>query len=180
MSEDSNQCCGLFNLIRTDLKRKQAIYLADGSDVPMWKVFLSDGTSANIIYRLMQQCASGWLMPVAMLLQYLNKFINHCVIGIKVDFGIGFVLMHPVGVVINSKVSGGINVTLESGVVIGDTKGASPLLGNNIFIGAGAKVIGGLSIGDDVNVGANAVVLKDVSSKTTAVGVPAKLIPHSA
>ena len=87
--------------------------------------------------------------------------------------------MHPVGIVINSKVSGGINITLESGVVMGDAKGASPLLGNTIFIGSGAKIIGGMTIGDAVNIGANAVVVKDVPSNTTAVGVPAKLIPHT-
>lgn len=169
----------LFYLIKSDFKRKQDIFLADGFDVPMWKILLSDGTAANIIYRLMQLFSRCGLLPLAILLQYLNKLLNHCVIGLKADFSSGFVIMHPVGIVINSKVSGGMNITLESGVVMGDAKGASPLLGNTIFVGAGAKIIGGMIIGDTVNVGANAVVVKDVPSNTTAVGVPAKLIPHS-
>jgi len=169
----------LFHLIKSDFTRKQAIFLVDGFDVPMWKILLSDGTAANIIYRLMQFFSRCGLLPLAILFQYLNKLLNHCVIGVKADFSNGFVIMHPVGIVINSKVSGGINITLESGVVMGDAKGASPLLGNTIFIGAGAKIIGGMIIGDVVNVGANAVVVKDVPSNTTAVGVPAKLIPHS-
>ena len=82
--------------------------------------------------------------------------------------------MHPVGIVINSKVVGGHNITLESGVVIGDEKGRSPLLSNNIFIGAGAKIIGLLSIDDDVRVGANAVVTKSVNKGSTMLGIPAK------
>lgn len=170
---------GLFYLISSDLKRKQDIFLADGADVAMWKIFLSDGTSANILYRLMQFCSKGWLLPLAMILQFINKLLNHCVIGVKVNFSSGFVLMHPVGVVINSKVAGGVNVTLESGVVIGDTKGESPILGSNIFVGAGAKIIGGLTVGDGVNIGANAVVVKDVPNDMTAVGIPAKLLTRS-
>jgi len=78
--------------------------------------------------------------------------------------------------VINSKVIGGKNIVVESGVVIGDEKGQAPILGSNIFIGAGAKIIGGISIGDNVKIGANAVVVKSLPSNVTAVGVPAKII----
>ena len=66
---------------------------------------------------------------------------------------------------------------IESGVVIGDNHGNSPLLGNNIFIGSGAKIIGGVRIGDHSNIGANAVVLNDVQDFSTAVGIPAKSFP---
>ena len=179
MDIDSENEISLFHLIKADFKRKQAIFLADGFDVPMWKILLSDGTAANVIYRFMQFSSRHRLLPLAIFFQYLNKLLNHCVIGIKANFSNGLVIMHPVGIVINSKVSGGINITLESGVVMGDAKGASPLLGNTIFIGSGAKIIGGMTIGDAVNIGANAVVVKDVPSNTTAVGVPAKLIPHT-
>ena len=81
--------------------------------------------------------------------------------------------MHPQGIVINSKVKGGRNIILESGVVIGDEKGRSPRLGDNIFVGAGAKIIGDLEVGDNVKVGANAVLTKAAPAGATMLGVPA-------
>jgi len=88
-------------------------------------------------------------------------------------------LMHPTGVVINSKVVGGQRVVLESGVVIGDEKGRSPVLGNDIFVGAGAKIIGDVHIADHAKVGANAVVVKSVAEGITVVGIPARPIARN-
>jgi serine O-acetyltransferase len=51
-----------------------------------------------------------------------------------------------------------------------------PVLGNNIFIGAGAKVLGGIRVGNNVKIGANAVVVKDVSDNVTVAGIPARII----
>ena len=73
--------------------------------------------------------------------------------------------------------SGGVpNLTIENGVTIGAEKGESPTLGDNVFIGAGAKIIGDVKIGSDVKIGANAVVLKDLPDGATAVGVPARIV----
>lgn len=160
----------------SDIKQKQQIFTLEGYRVSIFRTLLSDGTSANALYR-----TTSWLMryrlsPFAILTLWLNKLINGCVIGAAAKFEKGFVIMHPVGVVINSKVTGGSNVVVESGVVIGDEKGQAPILGSNIFIGAGAKVIGGVTIGDNVKIGANAVVVKDIPSNVTAVGIPAKII----
>ena len=58
--------------------------------------------------------------------------------------------------------------------MIGDEKGQSPVIGNDVFIGTGAKIIGGVTIGDNVKIGANAVVVKDIPSGCTALGIPAK------
>ena len=104
----------------------------------------------------------------------LNKWINGCVIGVRARFGPGLVLVHPIGVVINSSVRGGARVSIESGVVIGDNRGRSPTLGNDIFVGSGAKVIGGVQVGDGARIGANAVVTKDVPAGVTVVGIPAR------
>lgn len=157
-----------------DLRYKQQVFKSDGAEVSLLKVFLSDGTGAMFLYRLMQACAKRrYLMPFALVFQYLNKLLNHCVIGMKADFGSCFLLMHPVGVVINSKVKGGERVVIESGVVIGDEKGASPELMSDIFIGAGAKIIGGVKVSSHVKVGANAVVVKSVGQGQTVLGVPA-------
>jgi serine O-acetyltransferase len=115
------------------------------------------------------------LAPLALVPHILNKWFNGCVIGVKVQFGPGFVLIHPVGVVINSAVRGGRNVWIESGVVIGDNRGGVPVLEDDIFIGSGAKVIGGVRLGTGARVGANAVVLSDVPAGATAVGIPARV-----
>ena len=137
---------------------------------------MSDGSSANILYRLTQWLVTYKLSPLAIITLWFNRVINGCVIGAAARFNYGFVIMHPVGVVINSKVRGGQNIIVESGVVIGDEKGQAPILGGNIFIGAGAKIIGGITVGSNVKIGANAVVVKDVPDNVTVVGIPARVI----
>lgn len=165
----------IFKLIRTDFARKKQIYMNDGAEISTLRIIFTDGTSANILYRLAYRCAQIRLLsPLALILSHINRVYNGCVIGVNAKFDEGFVIMHPIGVVINSKVIGGKNITLESGVVIGDEKGKSPVLNDDIFFGAGAKAFGGINIGSNVKVGANAVVVKDVPSNTTALGIPAK------
>lgn len=167
----------MFSRFVKDLKYKQHIFAEDGAAVSLLKILMSDGSGANFLYRAMQFFAGyKFGLPVALLFQYLNKLLNHCVIGLKADFGDSFVIMHPVGVVINSSVKGGEKIVLESGVVIGGEKGKIPVLASNIFVGSGAKIIGGVNVGDHCKVGANAVVVKDVLPGQTVVGIPAKAI----
>lgn len=165
--------------LKSDIKRKKQILMGEGYQVSTFRTLVSDGTSANFLYRATQFLMKYRLSPIALITLWLNRVINGCVIGAQAVFDKGFVIMHPVGVVINSKVRGGIDITVESGVVIGDEKGKAPLLGNNIFIGAGAKIIGGITIGDNVKIGANAVVVKDVPSNVTVVGIPGRIINKS-
>jgi len=160
--------------LKADLKQKQKIFAEDGAQAGMIRILMADGTSANILYRTMRWFANHNLAIIAYAFQWLNKFLNGCVIGIGAEFDKGFVIMHPVGIVINSKVKGGENITLESGVVIGDEKGKSPSFGHNIFIGAGAKVIGELIVEDNVKIGANAVLTKSAPASSTMLGIPAK------
>lgn len=162
--------------LKSDIRQKQQVLANEGYQVSMLRAMISDGTSANALYRLTSWLIKYKLSPLALISLWLNRVINGCVIGAGAKFDQGFVIMHPVGVVINSKVIGGNNIVIESGVVIGDEKGQAPRLGSNIFIGAGAKIIGGITIGDNVKIGANAVVVKDLPSDVTAVGIPAKII----
>jgi serine O-acetyltransferase len=110
----------------------------------------------------------------------INKLLHGCVIGRGAEFGKGFVLMHPIGVIINGAVKGGEQVVIASGVVIGAARNGwpvqAPVLGNNIFIGSGAKILGGIRIGNNVKIGANAVVVEDVSDNVTVAGIPARII----
>jgi serine O-acetyltransferase len=164
----------LLSLIRLDFHRKKEIFIEDGAKPSTLRMMFTDGTSANIFYRLMFFSSEyKFLVPFALFFQYLNRVFNGCVIGMKFEAKPGFVLMHPIGVVINSSTTAGNNITVESGVVIGAEKGFSPCLGNNVFIGAGAKIIGKVTIGDNVKIGANAVVVKDIPDNCTALGIPA-------
>lgn len=161
-------------MLLSDLRAKQALYSQYGQSCSFVKAVMADGTSANLLYRI-QSALAGWhLAPLALLPHWLNKVINGCVIGVRARFGPGFVLIHPVGVVINSSTIAGRNVWLESGVVIGDNRGRCPVLGDDIFVGSGAKIIGGVTLGNGARVGANAVVLHDVEPAMTVVGIPAR------
>jgi serine O-acetyltransferase len=79
-------------------------------------------------------------------------------------------------VVINTSVRGGKNVVIEHQVTIGAEKGQSPEVGDNVFIGAGARIIGAVHVGKGAKVGANAVVVDDVPAGATVVGIPARVV----
>lgn len=165
----------LFTLIRSDMRAKARWLYGSDSFRNLVKARLTDGSTAMILYRWMQWAQRHHLVPLAML---FNKLIvmGGCIIGRGADFGAGFVLVHSIGVVINTSVRGGRNVVLEHQVTIGAEKGVSPLLGDDVFVGAGAKILGGVKIGNRAKVGANAVVLDDVPDGATVVGIPARVV----
>jgi serine O-acetyltransferase len=162
----------LISLINADLRAKAQWMYDRVSAKTIIKTLCTDGTWAMLAYRLMQACQRRHLTPLAMI---FNK-LTPCIIGRGADFGPGFVLIHSNGVVINTGVRGGQNIFIEHQVTIGAEKQRAPVLGDNIFIGAGAKILGGVRIGSHVKVGANAVVTKDVPDGATVVGVPARVI----
>jgi serine O-acetyltransferase len=100
------------------------------------------------------------------------------------DIEPGLVILHPVGVVIGGRTKIGKNCTLMQGVTLGAkwSRGGLPeypVIGDNVVIGAGAKVLGKVTIGDDAIIGANAVVLSDIPPGATAVGIPAQPLQPS-
>ena len=159
--------------IKADLASKRRLYSQYGASYSLLRTLMTDGTSANVLYRTQEWLASHFGKIAGLPPHILNKWFNGCMIGIGARFEPGFVLIHPIGVVINASVRGGADVWLESSVVIGDNRGGSPVLGHGVFVGSGAKVIGPVRVGDGARIGANAVVLKDVPAGATAVGVPA-------
>ena len=94
--------------------------------------------------------------------------------------GNNFFIDHGAGVVIGETAIIGDNVLIYHGVTLGGVSSTKtkrhPTIGNNVVIGAGAKVLGDILIGDNVKIGANAVVLNDVDDNNTVVGVPAKIV----
>ncbi|QDU24163.1 serine O-acetyltransferase [Urbifossiella limnaea] len=166
----------LLRLILSDARAKAAWCYERDDWQGVVKAFLTDGTPAMVWYRLMQAARRWRLAPLEMVFNRLNTAFCGCVIGRGAEFGEGFVLVHSHGVVINGTVRGGRNVRVEHQVTIGAEKRQSPVLGDDVFIGAGAKVIGPIRIGDGAKVGANAVVVHDVPTGATVVGIPARVI----
>ncbi|HVT81068.1 MAG TPA: serine acetyltransferase [Phycisphaerae bacterium] len=165
-----------FTLIINDLRLKAQWLYESRRAGAIIKTLLTDGTAAMIYYRLMQRSRRWHLSPLEMLFNKLNAVCCNCIIGRGADFGPGFVLIHSTGVVINGQVRGGSNIYIEHQVTIGAERRASPVLGNDVFIGAGAKIVGAVTIGDGARIGANAVVVDDVPPYATAVGIPAKVV----
>lgn len=92
----------------------------------------------------------------------------------------GFYIGHFGGIVVNAGVVIGKNCNISHGVTLGQAnrgaKAGVPTLGDNVYLGPGAKVVGAISIGDDVAIGANCVVTKDVPAGSVVVGIPGKVI----
>ncbi len=94
--------------------------------------------------------------------------------------GKNFRIDHFGGIIVSGYAVFGDDCIIRNGVTVGlrnEDKPEAPRIGNNVSIGAGAKVLGPITIGDNVKIGANAVVIKDVPSNSIAVGVPAKVLP---
>ncbi len=166
----------MFALIASDLGRKAVWCYGRDRRVDLLKAFLTDGTLAMVLYRLMQWSHQRRITPLAMIFNKLIVVCCHCVIGRGADFGPGLVLVHAMGTVINGAVVGGSRVTIMHQVTIGAEGRRSPILGDDVFVGAGAKIIGAVSVGDGARIGANAVVVHDVPAHATAVGIPARLV----
>ncbi|MGQ9661516.1 MAG: serine O-acetyltransferase [Kiritimatiellia bacterium] len=169
----------LLSLIGSDIRCKAQWLYGSVSRRNFWKALCTDGTLAMILYRLMQASHKAGLGLLAMIFNKLNVILSRCVIGRGADFGPEFVLIHSLGVVINSSVRGGSRIFLEHQVTIGAERNAAPVLGDNVFVGAGAKILGGVRIGNNVKIGANAVVVDNIPDNCTAVGIPARPVPGS-
>jgi serine O-acetyltransferase len=114
---------------------------------------------------------------------FLNKAIVEILLGLYIpaqcQIGGGLYLAGFLGLVINPNVKIGENCTIGHGVVIGtagDGTPRAPEIGDNVYIGAGAVLLGGIKIGDNVRIGANSVVIHDVPSDVTVAGVPSKIV----
>ena len=110
--------------------------------------------------------------------------ISRAITGIEIHpgatIGKGLMIDHGMGVVIGETAEIGDNCTIYQGVTLGgtgkDVGKRHPTLGNNVMVGAGAKVLGPFKIGDNVKIAANAVVLEEIPEQSTAVGIPAKVV----
>jgi serine O-acetyltransferase len=134
------------------------------------------GLRAVLVFRMSSWCHAHRVPFLPTLLAQLNTTFHGVEISPSLVAGPGLHVPHPFGTVIFAD-SLGEGVTVQGCVTIG-TRGteAKPVLGNAVFVGAGARVIGALQIGAGAKIGANAVVLNDVPCDATAVGVPARML----
>lgn len=144
----------------------------------------TQGIWAVLVYRF-----GAWVRPnrlfgvsaaLKMIYFVLNKLIEIMTgisISSKAVIGKGLYIGHFSGIFIHGSARIGGNCSLSQGVTIGTLglgKQGAPVIGDNVFIGTGAKVLGGITVGSNVRIGANAVVIADVPDNVTVVGVPAK------
>jgi serine O-acetyltransferase len=97
-------------------------------------------------------------------------------IPVNCRIGGGLLLPHPNGVVIHPDAEVGPNCLIFQQVTIGSARGGVPRIGGHVDIGAGAKVLGPITVGEHARVGANAVVTRDVPSGATVVGIPGRIV----
>ena len=168
----------MLSQIKQDL---QAVFDRDPAATSKLEVILTyAGFHALLAYRI-----SHWLkvhgVPILpRVLSQLARWLTGVEIHPSAKIGTGFFIDHGMGVVIGETAEIGDYVTLFQGVTLGGTgkeRGKRhPTLGNHVVVGAGAKILGGITIGDNVKIGANSVVLKNVSPNSTVIGVPGRVI----
>ena len=168
----------MFRNLRYDLNKVMENDPAARSKI---EVFLLYPTiHALIAYRISHYLYINKLFFLARLISQISRFFTGIEIHPGAKIGRGLVIDHGMGVVIGETAEIGDNVLLYHGVTLGGTgkdKGKRhPTVGNNVVIGAGAKVLGPIYIGSNSKIGANSVVLNNVREGATAVGIPAKNI----
>jgi serine O-acetyltransferase len=133
------------------------------------------------LYRFMRRCHLRRVPLLPGLLMRYIRVVYSCDIPYTCELAEGVVLCHSgLGVVIHDKAVVGEGTRIYQNVTIGGRHGrGSPVIGRNVFIGAGACVVGGVRVGDNAVIGANAVVIHDVPENAVVGGVPAKILKYA-
>ena len=131
-------------------------------------------------HRLCRRLHERGMTGAARKLETMNRFLTGADIACSAEIGEGLSLPHPNGVVIGGLCVIGRNCTIYQQVTLGyrgdhDPSDGQPRLGDNVLVGAGAKILGPITIGDGARIGANAVVVTDIPAGALAVGVPARV-----
>lgn len=135
---------------------------------------------ALILHRLAHRLYKKKRFFISRLISQLNRALTGIEIHPGATIGKGILIDHGMGVVIGETAEVGDRVTIYHGTTLGGTgkeKGKRhPTVGNDVIIGAGAKLLGPIVVGDNAKIGANSVVLKDVPEGATVVGIPGKIV----
>ena len=146
----------------------------------MEAALLYSGLHAILAYRVSNKFYKRKMYTTARFISQTARFLTGIEIHPGATIGEGLFIAHGSGVVIGETTIIGDNCTLYQGVTLGgtgkDTGKRHPTLGNNVMVGAGAKVLGNFTVGDGAKIAAGAVVLGPVPENATAVGIPAHVV----
>ena len=161
-------------------KEIMSVFERDPAATNYLEVLLTySGVHAMVFYRTAHILLRMGIPFFPRLLSQIGRFFTGIEIHPGARIGKGFFIDHGMGVVIGETAIIGNNVLLYQGVTLGGTgkeRGKRhPTIGNNVVIGAGAKVLGDITIGDNSYIGSNAVVIKDVPPNSTVVGIPGRI-----
>ena len=140
------------------------------------------GLLASTIYRIQSSLTRYRKFRLAGILRVLNNSVTGADFVVGCQIGPGLLIHHPNGIVIGHGVKVGARCTVLQQVTLGekyvDGRGPHdyPTIGNDVSIGAGARVLGGLDVGDGATIGANSLVLGDVEARTAVAGTPARVL----
>ena len=168
----------MFARIREDI---QCVFARDPAARNAFEVLTAyPGLHAVLMHRLNHRLWKWGLKWLARVLSHLTRWLTGIEIHPGAEIGRRFFIDHGMGVVIGETAQIGDDCTLYHGVTLGGTswrKGKRhPTLGNDVVVGAGAKVLGPIQLGNGARVGSNAVVVKDVPNNMTVVGIPGRLV----
>ena len=168
----------MFSRIREEIA---VVFERDPAARNSWEVITCyPGFHALLVHRLAHWLWGMRLRWLARLVSHLGRFLTGIEIHPGAQIGRRFFIDHGMGVVIGETAEIGDDCTLYHGVTLGGTswnKGKRhPTLGNGVVLGAGAKILGPITVGDGARVGSNAVVVKSVPPGATAVGIPARIL----
>ncbi len=166
------------NSIKEDIN---CYFERDPAAKSVWEIILCyPGFHATVIHRIAHWFWEKKFFLIARLISHINRALTSIEIHPGARIGKRLVIDHGMGIVIGETTELGDDVTLYHGVTLGGTtwdKGKRhPTVKNNVVIGTGAKVLGNITIGENVRIGANSVVFKDVPDNSTVVGVPGKTV----
>ncbi len=168
----------IFKEIRSDYN---AVFERDpAARSPLEVIFAYPGFHAIFFHRIGHWLWDNHLRFFARFLSHASRFLTGIEIHPGAKIGRGFFIDHGMGVVIGETSEIGDNVTIYHGVTLGGTSFSRgkrhPTVESNVTIGAGAKILGPLTIGSNSKIGANSVVIVDVPPSSTVVGVPGKTV----
>jgi serine O-acetyltransferase len=170
----------MFKRLRSDI---QCILDRDPAARTGWEVLTCyPGLHAVLLHRPAHWFWNHRLKWVGRFVSYLSRFFTGIEIHPGAKIGDRVFFDHAMGVVVGETAEIGDGCTIYQGVTLGGTslyKGTKrhPTLGKNVVVSAGAKVLGGFTVGDGAKIGSNAVVIKPVPAGATAVGIPARILP---
>ena len=137
------------------------------------------GVHVLVFYRFAHRLWNRGWTTTARFIMHLARFLTGIEIHPAARLGPGLFIDHGMGVVIGETAEVGANVTLLQGVTLGGTclkrEKRHPTLGDNVVVGAGAKIIGAFKIGDGSRIGAGSVVVREVPPNSVVVGVPGRV-----